>query len=65
MHLFQSESLVTLDISHNRYYGFLPQTIDSLLPPSIMKLDLSHNGFYGYIPKSIGDVTSLGKNIVN
>ncbi|CAN1758685.1 MDIS1-interacting receptor like kinase 2 [Linum perenne] len=50
-------NLVTLNLTNNSIYGFIPSHIANLSQLSF--LDLSRNHFYGSIPSEIGSLTRL------
>ncbi|KAI3898381.1 hypothetical protein MKW92_020325 [Papaver armeniacum] len=50
-------NFISLDLSENELYGFIPSQIANL--SKLIHLDLSINQFYGYIPKEIGKMNSL------
>ncbi|XP_074314901.1 probably inactive leucine-rich repeat receptor-like protein kinase At5g48380 [Silene latifolia] len=56
--IFKCESLSTLILSNNKFYGSIPSNISTMVP-FIVNLSLSSNDFSGEIPASLGNFTYL------
>ena len=51
------KKLKVLDLSHNHFDGYVPESLGNLT--ELLKLDLSFNGFYGKIPDGLSGLQRL------